>query len=230
MRRLRDESGQMMTALVIGLAMALLLVVVVAFVPIGAATNEKTRSQTAADAAALAGAEAVRERWVDTDTAPGRLFYGDDPGNGGGVGLHLGVRRGDGRSAADDYARRNDAQVLRYELFPGAGRVEVSVENTYAVYDDAGRARSGASAEFGKGIDFRGCRWSQRPPGLLTIEEAAASGTVTDPTFDATLRCGGWKAEYTVANSSVALFKVRGYALGVTRNALYEDLEPRLVE
>ncbi len=226
MRRLRDESGQMMTALVIGLAFTLLAVVVVAVVPVGAATNEKTRSQTAADAAALAGAQAVRERWVDEDTAPGRLFYDDDPGRGGGVGLHLGVLRGDGRLAAADYARLNDATLERYEVVPGQGEVEATVENTYQAYEDRGRARSSATAEFRTDIDFRSCRWEGRLPTDPTIESTPPG----PPTFTATLTCGDWEADYVVVNSSVALFKVQGYAVGLTRKALYDDLEPRLVD
>ena len=65
------DGGQMMAALVIGLCVTLLAFLVVALVPVGAATERQDPSQTAADAAALAGAQAVRRHWVVKDTSPG---------------------------------------------------------------------------------------------------------------------------------------------------------------
>lgn len=230
MRRPTGDGGQMMAALVIALAVTLLAFVVIAVVPIGAATNEKTRSQTAADAAALAGAEALRTRWVDEDTAPnvglGVQFY---PGRGRSF-------RGpadDARSQAESYARQNGARITGYSLVRGRGEVRVEVENDYAAYPERGRATSRATADMD--INFSRCRWSdERPPGFLTIEEAAAVGATTDPTFTVTLTCGDWEVEYEVVNSSVALFKITGYppgrALGLYKKDLRDALEPRLVD
>lgn len=224
MRGRRDDSGQMMAALVVGLAITLLAFVVVALVPVGAATNEKTRSQTAADAAALAGAEAVRSRWVDLDTNPARLFFQDDPGNGGGRGFHLGVRGTDGYGEASDYARRNDADLQTYRVSPGAGRVYAEVENTYAAYPERGEARSEATAEMD--VDFRACRWNPPAPTVPPIE-STPPGPLT---FDATLTCGRWSADYVVTNSTVAQYKIASYGGSSSPGSSYDDLEPRLVE
>ena len=208
------DSGQMMAALIIALSITVLAFLVVILLPVGAATNEATRSQTAADAAALAGAEAVRTQWVDVNTRPALMVYGVDP---------PGVTAGEGRGAAQDYARRNDARVLDYRVVPGRGQVHVEVENTYSAYPGTGEARSGAVAEMD--VDFDDCSWSPRPPGLPTVEEGSP-----EPTFDATLRCGGWEAEYELLNSSVALFRVVGYAPGLERDDLYDRLEPGLTD
>lgn len=222
-RRPRDDSGQMMTALVIGLCMTLLAFLVVALVPVGAATNEKTRSQTAADAAALAAAERIRTRWVDVDTEALGLFHpaGGNPGRA--LGLGLGMH---GRGAAESFAASNDARVVSYSAALGRGRVSVEVENTYSAlegteYGAAGRARSTAEAEMD--ADFEGCRWSERPPGLPTLESTPPG----PDTFEATLTCGAWSAEYTVSNSAVLMFPVLDRVS--PRSRLYDALEPRLV-
>ena len=223
MRRLRDDSGQMMAALIIALAITLLAFVVVAIVPVGAATNEKTRSQTAADAAALAGADAIRKQWIDdTDPAQG-LFFGDHPGTGVGLGRARGVTSTSGYDAAAEYAGLNDARVLDYRAVPGRGRVFTEVENTYAAYPDRGEARSTATAEMT--VDFRSCRWSVRP-SIPTLESTPPG----PETFRATLSCGRWSARYDVLNSALVQFPVKDYVPGVDRGTLSVDLEPRLVD
>ena len=223
MRRLRDDSGQMMAALIIALAITLLAFVVVAVVPVGAATNEKTRSQTAADAGALASAEAVSKQWIDdTDPANG-LFFGDDPGKGLGLGEARGVTPIYGSDAAEDYARLNDATVVDYRVVPGRGRVYAEVQNTRAAYPDRGKARSNATAEMD--VDFRSCRWSARPPGP-TIESTPPG----PETFPATLSCGRWSADYAVLNSALVQPPVTKYGTGVDRGTLSRALEPFLVD
>ncbi len=87
-------------------------------IPLGAAVDAKARNRTAADAAALAGAEGVREdllAGLGADGLPGS--WTDLPG-----------AAGLGRSAAEEYARYNDATLLSYwfDATDGTAHVEVA--------------------------------------------------------------------------------------------------------
>lgn len=221
MGRVHGDGGQMMAALCIGLAVTLLAFCVVALVPIGAATNEVSQSRTAADAAALAGAQAVRERWVDFETRPGRLgFVHPGIGDGAGLGIGLGLG-GRGRSEAETLAERNGADLISYSLPPGSSEVRVEVRNRNTSYPDGPRAESSATAALD--IDLDDCRWSLRPPE--PVYEAGG-----EPTFEATLTCGGWSADYVVSNAVATAFQVLDYDGSSNRDRSYRDLEPYLVD
>jgi hypothetical protein len=217
-RRVHGDDGQLMAALVIGLAITLLAFCVIALLPIGAATNDATRSQTAADAAALAGLERTRGVWVDEVTAPGRIRF--VPGVAVGLG-GLGARPVE---AAESYAERNDADLVQFSR--SGGRVEVRVRNQYTSHRDQDRrAESGSVAETSTDLDTELCRWVEPlVPPVLPFEEGGP------PNFEATLRCGDWEATYRVSNSSATYWETETYGTGSSRNGLYRDLEPRLVD
>lgn len=209
-RRLRGDDGQMAPAMVIFLGCTVLAFFVVALVPVGAATNERSRSQTAADAAALAGAEEIRTQFVQASTFPGVLQFPLMP--------LPPVTPASGSAAASTYAALNGSHVLQYRANPASGRVYVEVESNSAAYPEHGRSVSEATAEMD--VDFAGCRWDDPvPPPPVT------SGG--PPFFTRTLGCGAWQATYNIANGT-ALYPTVNY-IGTTTTRLYDDLEPRLV-
>lgn len=228
--------------LLLVVVVALALIVLVAF-PLGAATDQKTRSRTAADAAALAGAQSVREAWMAV-TAPGVLGFPAVPAPPAAA----------GGGPAADYAGRHQAALTRYEL-SGDGTVYARVVNTDNTLDVAARAESDAVAAMA--ITFSACGWDDARPPLVPRREllppppvpgeppadgappelvppeftpAELDELVPDPrpaTFVRTLVCGEWRASYVVANSPG--FPTIGYAGGDTATSLYEALEPRLI-
>ncbi len=243
MGRLRTDDGQMMASFVVLLCLSILALFTIALVPIGAATNEKTRSQTAADAAALAGAEAIRDEWLSSLTSPGELTYldptripetpaedDDDDGDDDGdpetapppappsdPGQFIGASTG--QSAAQQYALRNGAQVVAYQVDPSRGQVYAAVENTQTAYEEYGRARSEATARVD--LDLSACNWV---PGAPPPEQAEGGPAV----FTARLTCGDFSADYLVDNSSPERPTID--YVGTSEAELYGDLEPRLIE
>lgn len=209
---MRRDDGQMMVSLVIALSLSLLFFLAVALFPLGAATNEKTRSRTAADAAALGGAEEIRMQWVDISTRPGLLMYPLIP--------LPPVFPGSGSAGASSYAASNDARVALYYATPPLGQVYARVKNTYAYDSSRGYATSEATAEMD--IDFTSCMWTNPVP-------PAPVWNGGPPLFDRTIRCGAWSASYVIANST-PLYPTVKYTSGDTRDGLFDDLEPRLID
>jgi len=206
----RDE-GQMMAPLVIFLGFTVLSFFVIALVPVGAATNERSRSQTAADAAALAGAEEARTLFSSTSTLPGpQLLFLPGPAN-----LLPPYTGATGAASANAYAAQNGSHITRYSLDVARGRTHAEVRSNDAAYPEHGHAVAEATAEMD--VSFN-CLWIGVPPGAYFPYGA--------PTFTVTLRCGAWSATYTVLNEP-------GYATinyDTTPMAIYDDLEPRLVK
>lgn len=215
LRRLRHEDdGQMLAAGVVFLCVVLLSFCVVALLPVGAATNDKTQSQTAADAGALAAVEDFRTVWVDDVTSPGptlRFLPG------------VAALRPVGPSpcaAAGDYAGRHDASLTSCSR---DGRtVAVRVRNDYTSYDPNGRAESSATAQTRARLMPDACVWVGTPPS-----QPLEFGGVER--FPATLRCGQWQARYWISNSTATLWQTLSYN-GTSRDELYRALEPRLTE
>lgn len=208
---MRRDDGQMMVSLVIAICLSLFFFLAVALFPLGAATNEKTRSRTAADAAALGGAEQIRNEWVDISTRPRLLIYPSVPVPP--------VVPGSGGVGAGSFAAANDARLELYVVTPPLGQVYARVTNTYAYDSSRGYASSEATAEMD--IDFTTCAWTNPVP-------PAPVWNGGPPLFDRTIRCGAWSASYTIANSTPLYPTVR-YAGGTTRQGLFDDLRPRLV-
>ncbi len=114
----RDEAGAAASALLVAAVLIGFATFVYMAIPLGAAVDAKARNRTAADAAALAGAEGVREgllAGLGDAGLPGS--WHDLPG-----------AAGLGRSAAEEYARYNDATLLSYWFDPTDGTAHVEVE------------------------------------------------------------------------------------------------------
>ncbi|MGN6574308.1 MAG: hypothetical protein ACTHKG_01340 [Nocardioides sp.] len=115
---LRDEEGAAASALLIAAVLIGFAIFVYMAIPLGTAVDAKARNRTAADAAALAGAEGVREDLLaGLGDAGLPSSWHDLPGVAG-----------MGRSAAEEYARYNDATLLSYYFDPYDGTAHVEVE------------------------------------------------------------------------------------------------------
>lgn len=211
-RRVRGDDGQMMAPLVIFLGITILAFTVSILVPVGAATNERSRSQTAADAAALAGAEELRKDWVYRVTAPVLLTMAIPP-------VHL----SDGRASATTYASTNGSRVTSYS-FDRSSTVRVEVESNTAAFPERNPSRSSraeARSTVEMDVDFSACRWSAPPE---PPPPPAGTGL---PVFERTLTCGEWSASYLITNVPGS-WPTASY-VGTTPLQLFDDLEPRIV-
>lgn len=147
--RRRGDHGQVTTALVLIVSTALLSIGLVGIVLIGRGVDEKSKAQTAADAAALAAAGAVTnavEGILGALTALDLSFADHD----------LTVC-GTARDAAARYAAENGAEldVATFECSLLTGVVEVDVTMRQAAADGLDRARASATAE--TGLSLGGC-------------------------------------------------------------------------
>ena len=114
----RTEEGAAASALLVTAVLVGFAIFVYMAIPLGSAVDAKARNRTAADAAALAGAEGVREDLlasIGSDGVPGS--WSDLPG-----------AAGLGRSAAERYAAYNDARLVAYHFDPYDGTAHVEVE------------------------------------------------------------------------------------------------------
>lgn len=210
--RLRDDDGQMMAPFVLFLGVTILAFTVSILVPVGAATNERSRSQTAADAAALAGAEQLRTDWVFRITAPTLLTMQIPP-----------VHSTDGRASATTYAQSNGSRVIQYG-FDDVDSVYAKVESNTAAFpgrNPSSRPRAQAESTVEMDVDFTGCRWSAPP------EPPPPPAGTGPPVFERTLTCGDWSASYVVTNVPGS-WPTASY-VGTTPRKLFQDLEPRIV-
>lgn len=206
MSRLRNDSGQGMLPLMVLVACGILVVTFSLIVPWGSATTDKTQTQTAADAGALAAAQRTRELW-DVATRPGVLTFVGGP-------VAANAVRGLGCTSSHRFAASNDARVTSCQAH-GSSRIRVQVRSTADKGTDNPPAEAEASVEMD--IDFDGCRWTELPP----------PPSVLTTTFTSTLDCGSWEAEYLLTN--VPPYPVLSLTTG-TREQLFNGLEPRLVD
>jgi hypothetical protein len=114
----RDEEGAAASALLVAALLIGFAVFTYMAIPFGTAVDAKAQNRTAADAAALAGAEGVREDLL--------LSLGDDgiPGSWS----DLPGAAGFGRYAAEEYARYNGATLVSYWFDATDGTAHVEVE------------------------------------------------------------------------------------------------------
>lgn len=133
-RRRRREGGQAAMWLVLTVAICLLGLGVTAYSRLATAADEVSGLQTAADAAALAGAQSIAK---DAPSALKDAILG-------GSSLPCGL----GRAAAQDFAQRNDATVTSYCYSPVADKVEVTVRSE-RVLESGQRESTDAVAELG---------------------------------------------------------------------------------
>jgi hypothetical protein len=203
-------------ALVLLVAFLLLALVTYVVFPLGAAGNDRARARTAADAAALAGAEEIRTTWLNTQVLPGLLVW-----NAGGTArITPPVTPSSGSGAASGYAASNGSQITRYNASPATGRVAVVTRANHTSNENTTqRATSAATAEMD--IDFSTCTWS------VTVQPPQPPAPGGVPTFPDTLTCGSWSADYLINNVGPTLTISW---VGKQMPQLYDDLEPRLVE
>lgn len=116
--RARDERGAAATALLVTALLLGLAAFAYLALPFGLAVDVKARNRTAADAAALAAAEAVREDLL------AHVASGGTPGAWTDV---VGVA-GLGRAAAERYAALNRGRLVEYWFDPTDGTAHVAVE------------------------------------------------------------------------------------------------------
>lgn len=227
--RLSDDDGQTVTFVVVFLMLAIILVGVRWILPMGEATDKRSRAQVAADAAALAAAGAVADRlahrWAD----------GLGPGRWGDVGLDCGGVN----AAAQDLADANGARVVGgVNCSNATGEPEVLVELDAAT-EDGRHARATARASLG--IAWSTCQW--RPPTVPTLPPpptttTAPTTTTTAPTtttttttrpppppvVDATLKCGSLEVAFRWDWDELKFFPRH-----LTYDNLRKKLKPRLV-
>ncbi|WP_159066846.1 hypothetical protein [Cellulomonas timonensis] len=111
----RGEDGLATSAVLVVVAVGVVALLFLAVLPLLQGTDQAGRTQTAADAAALAGAEEVRKVALDHvgDVVLGATTYGS----------LLGPARG--HTQASDYATRNGGELVGYAQDPWRDEVEV---------------------------------------------------------------------------------------------------------
>lgn len=220
--RRRDERGQVTTALVIVVSVALISVAIWGVLLLGRGVDEKSQAQSAADAAALAGAGSL------ADALPTMLGLLDGKG---GLGSLAGC--GLGQDRASTYAQKNEARLTSYCFDLGSGRVEASVEMNERVSDDVGPARAEAVAT--TGLDLSACSWQDDdPPEPTPTPTPTSEPSPSDdpepseeptpeppPDLGTTLSCGAITAHFVINGTTGLLSFV---------DVEVHGLEPRLVE
>lgn len=222
-RRSRDERGQVATAMFIVTFTALLAVALWGVFALSRGVDERSQAQSAADAAALAGAGALE--------AAIPVLLGELSSKAGLPGLGSSIGCGLGQGDAQQYAERNEAILTDYCFDFGADRVRAVVEMADPVSEDVGPAEAGALAETGVSLD--GCTWEDEepPPTPTPTPTPTPSGSPTatptpteppdPPDLGTTLDCGFFTAQFTILGSS-----------GLLRldDVQVDPIEPRLID
>ena len=163
----RTEEGAAASALLVTAVLVGFALFVWMAIPLGSAVDAKARNRTAADAAALAGAEGVREDLlasIGSDGVPGS--WSALPG-----------AAGLGRHAAERYAAYNDARLVAYHFDPYDGTAHVEVEGQEV---DGQLSRSRAVAQ----VDLPRCEAMDPPappePPEPEGEDGAGDGKPDD--------------------------------------------------
>ncbi|WP_380164475.1 pilus assembly protein TadG-related protein [Jannaschia sp. R86511] len=210
-----DDSGQGMLPLMVLVAFSVLVILMSLLVPWGNATTEKSQAQTAADAAALAAVQGNREAW-DTGTRAGVLTYVTALPTAAAATVA-------GCGSGSTYAARNEAMMTGCvpSVQDGRSRIRFDVRAQRTSDADTGYAEATATADMD--VDLTACRWNRLPP--VSPPPPAGTGPLT---FDATLTCGAWSAEYTLGNVT-GIWPTITLLDPTNPNELYNDLEPRLV-
>ena len=218
--RARGDDGQVATAVMLVVAVALVAVTGLGVLRLGAAVDERGQAQTAADAAALGGARAARDGLPALFAA---LRTADDL-EAVGDALTCGV----GREGALELAAANGAEVTSYCYDSLTDRVEVEVVNRATGDAATGTATAAAVASLGLLIDD--C--TRSPDPSATPPAPPGAEPETDPDAGAgpaeiTLTCGDLRVEFEAADGG-------GLRLVTPPEELAERLEaafePRLVE
>lgn len=135
----RDDRGQITTALVM-VGIVLLVALGLLVTKLGQATDARSKVQSAADAAALAGAQQIRK------DVPGLVLTAiRDRAKNPFVQPECGM----GRAQAMDFAGRAGAEVVTYCYHPETDTVQVSVESL-SVSVSGEKAKAAAEARVGR--------------------------------------------------------------------------------
>jgi hypothetical protein len=216
--RRRGDDGQVISFLTVGMVLTLVAITVVLLVPLGRATDQREGAQTAGDAAALAGAQQVRNDAVDELLAG--LARKED--------LATSLTCGTGAGQAADLATRNGARIVRYCYDVADDRVEVLVEGVRNVQGTHVPARSVASV----GARWGGCVWTDDPlpppapappPPGPPGPPAPPAPPAPPPDRGTRVTCGAFTATFVVRGSDGRLLVQQ------SRAELEDRLRPRLV-
>ena len=214
------------------LGLATLLVFVL--VPTSAATDQRSRAQNAADAAALAGAGGVLDGLEARlgDPLPGRLTL-DEPGSAFDRAFYalFTSTSAVGGTDADRLAAANGAQVTSYRYDWRADRIEVQVQMNGRL---EGGEQSQAAASAAIGSRFGRCRFTALPtpptatPTVTPSPDPSATATAA-PTpdlpgpVDLDLDCDGHDLHFVLDGGG----RLRLTPPGQLRS--WNRLDPRLV-
>lgn len=166
MRKASAESGQVGTWPVLAVALGILALAVFGFVRLATGVKEAAEIRTAADAAALAGAQAIGS------DAPGRIISALNNGS-------LSLDGGLGQNRAIEFAGRNGSDVTFYRYYPVQDRVEVSVRSQQVT--ESGQ-RENASATASVGIRLGPCSYGTPPPPTPTPTPSPTPSPTGTPT------------------------------------------------
>jgi hypothetical protein len=224
-RRAAGDAGQMPIALVLVTFIFLLVVIFWFAIPLGQATDQKAGSQSAADAAALAAAEHIRDDlgiWILNETRTA------DPEHLDRFFDHLEGQFG--QSAAENYADLNAGVVTAYSYDHVNDRVDVTVEGKATVTESAGQ-HSTSSAQAELGLDLGNCRVVDDPteepdepdPDDPDADAPDPADPVVVPDVGTELRCGGLVLHFTIGGED------QGVSLNTDVTDLTDLFDIRLV-
>ncbi|NHA69455.1 pilus assembly protein TadG-related protein [Phycicoccus flavus] len=161
-RTRRHEQGQAVTAVAITAVLVLVGAALSIVYSFGRVSSEASKIQSGADAAALAGAQQVREE------AHGKIISSLHS-------HHSHWSCGDGQGRASSFAARNDTRIVRYCYYPLADRVEVTVRSDF-VTKTGQQEEATAVAETGRRLD--GCVVVEIPGSTVGYETTADCGDI----------------------------------------------------
>ncbi|KQS99608.1 hypothetical protein ASG23_09590 [Cellulomonas sp. Leaf395] len=185
----RGDDGLAATAIILTVVVGVLALLFVYVIPLLAATDKVGQTQTAADAAALAGAVGARDRAVDEiddavwDLRIAALFGTRETWRFSGA-----AAGGSGRLGAEQYAARNDASVESYHHDAARDRVAVDVRLD-ARGPENRIVRSSGTAQVG--VELASCEivaertiigYTQPPPPTPTPTPTPTPSTTPSPT------------------------------------------------
>jgi len=148
-----QETGAAATALLVLAFVVSIAFVFVAVLLLLKGTDQAARTQTAVDAAALAGAQDVRKKILND------LWTIDSQAS-----LASLLNYHDGRIAASQYAQRNGAELRSYEVEPLSGVIHVEVAHSKKTRAGGGQVKSVAEANLG--LSLTHCKFGEEemPP------------------------------------------------------------------
>jgi hypothetical protein len=200
----RDDDGQLVTAVMIGVMLIGLMITFQVLLPIGQATDQKAGARTAADAAALGAATEMSQG------LPGAVVgaAGALTGVAGLPALLNSIGCGNGAAAALDYAKRNGADLTSYDCNLREGTVDVTVRGDEASLRTSGHALADARARFGPALGP--CNARRDPADPANPAPGGPGGPAEpDPGSPATpagvgwiLTCGALELHFTVLPGS----------------------------